>query len=95
MSTYNKGDLVRITGTFANAAGTNLDPDTVFFQVKDPAGVITLYTYGSSAVVRLSAGIYYLDVSVGTAGTWAYRVYSTGNGQAAGDNYFSVVPGYV
>lgn len=95
MSTYNKGDLVRITGTFADAAGTPLDPTAVLFQVKDPAGVTTLYTYGSSAIVRLSAGVYYLDVNVSQAGTWAYRVYSTGNGQAAGDSYFTVVPGYI
>lgn len=78
---FTKGDLARVSGTIAGTA--NLDPTAVFAQVRNPAGSVTTYEYGVDAEVNKSAvGVYYIDVNLNIAGTWYYRFYSTGTGQA-------------
>jgi len=90
-NSYDKGDLVRCTGTFANSAGTAQDPSVVLFKVKNPLGTTTTYTYNTDAeLVRSSAGVYYVDVDATIEGDWYYRFQSTGTGQAAGESYFNV-----
>lgn len=91
VNTYQLGDLVRCSGPFTNAAGTAIDPTAVLFEVKDPAGTLTTYTYGTDAeLVRDSAGNYHVDVDANLPGTWYYRFYSTGTGQAADEASFIV-----
>jgi hypothetical protein len=88
-NTYDVGDLIRCTGTFTNAAGTAIDPATVYFKYKDPGGTKTTLTYGvDAAVVKSSTGVYYVDVNVDEVGTWYYRWQATGTGQSAGESYF-------
>ena len=83
-ATFNQGDLVRVYGTVAGTA--NVDPGTVYFQFELPSGTQISYEYGvGGTVVKSAVGVYYADVSLGTAGTWYYRFYSTGSGQAAGN----------
>lgn len=91
VNAYDVGDLVRVQGSFTNAAGAAVDPSVVTTKVKTPAGVVTTYTYGVDAqLVKLATGIYYVDVSATTSGDWHYRFSSTGDGQAAGENKFYV-----
>lgn len=97
---YDLGDLVRCSNSdippfngtpFTNVAGTVIDPAAVFFQVKNPSGVVTAYTYGTDVeLVKVSTGIYYVDVDANMSGTWWYRLYSTGSGQAADERSFTV-----
>ena len=88
---YDKGDLVRCTGTFTNSAGNPVDPTTVTFKVRDPPLNEMEYVYGVDAeVVRDDQGIYHVDVSVDESGRWRYHWQSTGTGQAAGEAEFSV-----
>jgi hypothetical protein len=90
---YDKGDLVRITGTFTTAAGVATDPTAVLFSIKNPAGTTTTYTYGTDAqLVKSTTGIYYVDVNVNAVGTWYYKFYSTGTGQSASEGLFFVPP---
>ena len=90
---YEKGDLVRASGAFTNVLGEALDPTTVIFQFKDPTGSTTSYTYGAaSQVVKDSTGNYHVDVDASAVGTWYYRFYSTGTGQAADEGKFIVEP---
>ncbi len=91
---YHVGDLVRITGTFENAAGTDTDPaGTIIFKYKNPAGTITTYTYPTDAeLVKDATGVYYVDISVDADGTWQYRAESgTGQGQSADEKAFFVI----
>lgn len=91
MNTYDKGDVVRCAGTFADSDGTPQDPTAVFFKFKTPGGTITLYTYGVEAeLVKDSAGNYHIDIDASEVGTWAYRFYSIGDGKAAGEKLFFV-----
>ena len=88
---FDKGDLVRCTGTFTDSAGDATDPAAVFFQFTNPAGTQTEYEYGADAeLVKSATGIYYVDVDVSSAGRWYYRFYSTGTGQAADEQLFDV-----
>jgi uncharacterized protein YfaS (alpha-2-macroglobulin family) len=88
---YDNGDLVRCTAAFTDTAGTAIDPTTVSFRVKDPAGTITTYAYGTdSELVKDSTGNYHVDIDANTDGIWAYRFSSTGAGQAAAEATFRV-----
>lgn len=88
---YDKGDLVRCTGTFTDSETppNAVDPTTVSFKFKNPAGSVTTYVYGVDAqLVRSGVGIYYADISLTAPGIWRYRFESTGTGQAAGEHFF-------
>lgn len=91
INTYDFGDLARCSGSFTDTAGAAMDPAAVFFKVKDPEGDITTYQYGFDvALVKDSVGNYHVDVNANKPGTWTYRFYSTGNGQAADKRTFIV-----
>jgi hypothetical protein len=88
---YHVGDLVRITGTWTNAAGTATDPTAVFAQYRSPSNTTTTLTYGvDAALVKGSTGVYYVDINASAAGQWFYRFYSTGTGQASNEEFFNV-----
>jgi hypothetical protein len=89
--TFQVGDKPRLEGTFTNSAGTAIDPTAVSFKVKDPSGNIDTYVYGTNPeVVKEGTGVYYADIEADEAGTWYYRYFSTGTGQAAGEGSFEV-----
>jgi hypothetical protein len=81
VNSYDKGDNVRVTATFASGG---LDPTTVVAKVRNPSGTTTTYTYGlDNQLVKSATGVYYVDVNLNAAGTWWVRFESTGTGQAA------------
>lgn len=70
-----------------------VDPDTVAAQTKNPNGDFYQYDYNGSPVgelIRDDVGEYHVDVSADVAGTWYFRFYSTGNGEAANEERFKV-----
>jgi hypothetical protein len=101
---YDLGDLVRCSteaengdAGFTDTDGEPMDPDAVFFKAKDPEGtVIGPYEYGTDAeLVKDGPGLYHVDVDANKPGTWRYRFYSTGTGQAAKEGSFTVAPSTV
>jgi hypothetical protein len=85
------GDLVRLDATFTDNAGAEVDPTAVYFQTKNRSGSKSTYEYGVDAnVVKVETGVYYADIDATQSGTWWYRVYSTGTGQAADESSFEV-----
>lgn len=88
---YSVGDLIRISGTFTNAAGVATDPTAVFAKYKDPSGNVTTLTYPTdAALVKDSTGVYHVDINADEWGWWYYRFYSTGTGQAANESRFEI-----
>lgn len=87
-STFNVGDKVRLSATAKQVStATAVDPTAVFVVIETPAGVKTIYQYGvDAALIKSSVGSYYIDVDLSQRGVWHYRFYSTGTGQAAGDD---------
>ena len=90
-NTYDVGDLIRVTGTWEDAAGTDTDPTGLTFAFIDPSDNTITYTYGvDGELVKQATGIYYVDVDIDEHGTWWYRFASTGTAQAASEAYFHV-----
>lgn len=99
-STYDIGDVVRITGTFTDTGGTYGDPTTVNFlyDTPDTAGSPTTATRpGTSTgnvngIVRASSGVFYYDILTTGEGLYEARFTSTGTLQTSGEAWFSVRP---
>jgi hypothetical protein len=92
---FDYGDKPRLTGTFEQADGTDIDPTKVFFKFTDPSGTTDTYEYGTDAeLVKSATGIYYVDVDCDEVGVFRWRFYSTGTGQAAEEGWFVVEPSW-
>jgi len=89
-STYDKGDLLRLTGTFTNVSGTATDPTTVTLKIKAPGTALATYTYALSQVTKSTTGVYYKDISLATVGIWHYRWEGTGAVESATEGWFEV-----
>lgn len=91
---YDVGDLVKVftADRFKNTeTGADIDPDVVSVAIRTPSDVVSVYVYGTDPeVVRDGLGKYYLNVNADEEGTWYYRFWSTGNGQAADEGSFTV-----
>lgn len=86
---YTLGQVVRLTATIRDVDGALIAPTAVTVRVRDPAGVTT-----ATAASALSLGVYYVDVTANAAGTWYYRVVTTGP-VTAGEGSFDVLPSNV
>ena len=82
---YDLGDSIRVSATFTDADTQDaVDPDVVNLSIRTPDGTLTTYTYGVGGnVVKADVGQYYSIVDVNQSGSWFYRWWSTGFGQAA------------
>ena len=80
MSTYDYdiGDRAKIytsTPFYDVDNAVDVDPTTVTFTVKTPAGVSTDYVYGVDAAVKREAtGDYYMEINITAAKSWYYRI---------------------
>lgn len=94
MNTYNLGDKIRTSVVFTQVSDeTAIDPSVVKLSFITPAGVTTTYVYGTDdEIVKSSTGNYYADISLTEKGTWYYRWFSTGTGQAATEERLEVEP---
>jgi len=80
---YDQGDLIRLSAAFT-VDGVAANPTIIRCKVRTPGGVVTTSVYGTdAALVRDSTGVYHLDLSVTTSGTYTYRWEGTGAAQAA------------
>ncbi|MFC3227346.1 glycine-rich domain-containing protein [Marinibaculum pumilum] len=81
---YDVGDLLDLQASFAAIGGAPVDPDSVRFLMRDPAGELTTYVYGEDVEVqRLNTGLYSVRWSVEMAGPHWWRYEGVGAGQAA------------
>ncbi|MCK9357098.1 MAG: hypothetical protein M0R22_08170 [Dehalococcoidia bacterium] len=89
-NTYDIGDRVRCSVTFATVKGTSTDPTTITVIVKGPTDSDT-YVYGSGAtVVKADTGDYYVDLDPDEAGFWCTTWSGTGTLIASEHSYFQV-----
>lgn len=94
MNSYDVGDVVRLTATFTNSAGVVVDPSSIFawHQIMKPILFdVTTIGYGVNSMTRSSAGIYYTDIPVNSAGEWHYRFRGYGANAAAVNGKFQVL----
>lgn len=89
-ASFHVGQLVRAYAYFRNRARVLTDPTAVVAKYEDPSGNETTKTYGTDPeVVKESAGVYYIDISVDEAGTWYCRFNGTGTLQTATEQSFT------
>lgn len=103
-NSYDRGDTIRLAGTFAASLGNVVEPASAYLLVRSPLGSVATYGYGGPAsavlgpatVVRVASGLYYADFVPSCNppnGVWAYRFDSGGGaGAAAGELTFNVRP---
>ncbi len=84
---YNVGDLMKLTATVANLAGTLVDPTTITFWIRTPRDVFT-----SQTPSRVSTGVYTFSQTATESGNWEWRAVATGAAQAAGQAPLFVLP---
>lgn len=73
ISQFSSGDTIRFQVTFS-LSGTNTDPTTITFRRKDPNQVVRSYVYLTDAeIVRISAGVYRIDLLLDLPGEWWAR----------------------
>lgn len=93
-STYDLGDVVRITSTFTDTGGTRADPTTVYFAYETPDGTAYSTSYSGAGIIvqatTPSTGVYYVDLTTTGRGLYEYRFTSTGVVTASGEGWFSV-----
>lgn len=91
MTSYDIGDVVRLSATFADMDGVATDPDTVTIQYRIYGQASTSLVYGTDAeVIKDGVGMYHTDVVLTSRGSYWYRWESTGAAQAAEQSSFSV-----
>ena len=84
MQNFYQGNLIRVTATFRDIDRNLVDPTVVTARIEDPAGTETVYIYNSGPqIVRVSVGVYYVDVDLTAKGIWYYRFEGTGAVKAA------------
>lgn len=87
---YDKGDLVRISGTF-KVGDVPTNPSTVTLKIKKPDNTVLTYVYGTDALlIQESTGNYYFDLSLTAYGLWYYRWIGTGMVEAEEEAAFVV-----
>lgn len=92
MNAHDRGDVVRITGTFTDITGALGDPGTVSLQYRKPSGLVTTLTYPTN-ITRASLGVFYTDLEIGSsdpAGVWNYEWRNTGALQATEPGQFLI-----
>ncbi|GMU80033.1 MAG: hypothetical protein AMXMBFR46_28210 [Acidimicrobiia bacterium] len=87
MATHDIGDVVKLTGTFRDAAGDLADPTAVTVTVLEPDGTTSTPTASSA-----STGVWTATVSIDQSGTWRYRWAGTGVVVTAEEGAFDVRP---
>lgn len=95
MRSVSQGAVVRIQGTFRNAAGALADPTAVTFYVQSEAGDIddTLIYGVSPNIVKSATGIYYfLQDTSDQSGIYNWRIVGMGAAVGALQGEFYVVP---
>ena len=79
VNTYDIGDSIRCTITFATTAGVPTDPTTVTFKYRDPSGNEVTWVFGvDPEVIKDDTGDYHADVTLDEDGLWYYRWEGTG-----------------
>lgn len=86
MAAYDRGQTVKLTTAFTDAAGVPANPTTVICKVEKPDGTETTYTAASSpAIANPSTGTYTLIINVDQSGMWTYRWEGTTGSTVAAD----------
>lgn len=90
MAAYPKGQSVKLTCAFTDAAGAAANPTTVTCRVEEPDGTET--TYSTPVITNPSTGTFQLILVPDQSGQHTYRwTGTTGSAVAVDEDQFSVL----
>lgn len=95
-TTYDIGDVVRVTSTFGTTAGVAVNPTRVTYRILKPGGSRTTnYTTSTSdgTVQHQATGSYFMDILTTAEGGYFVTVTTTGTSVRSGSNSYFVVRG--
>jgi hypothetical protein len=93
MATYDRGDRVRLTGTFRYGplvTDAPVNPDAVSLLIRLPDGTLQTETWPGGNVVQDSTGVFYFDFDCQITGRHSYKWAATGEAIAAEQSSFFV-----
>lgn len=74
MAAYQRGQTVKLSVAFTDAAGAPANPTTVTCKVEEPDGTETIYTAASSpAIANPTTGTFTLTLTPDQSGMHTYR----------------------
>ncbi len=78
-TSYDVGDVRRLSVTFKDIAGSDTDPGTVSFLMREPDGALTTFVYlTDSEVVKDATGKFHIDWPIAKPGRHAGAWVGTG-----------------
>lgn len=96
-STYDIGDVIRVTGTFTDTGGNPGDPTTVHFLYDTPTSTApstatrtSTSTGDVGGIWRVSTGVYRFFINATGQGLYETRFTSTGTLAASGESWFNI-----
>lgn len=90
MAAYNRGQSVKLSVSFTDAAGAAANPTTVTCKVEEPDGTETTYT--TPAITNPSTGTFQLIVVPDQSGMHTYRwAGTTGTSVAVDEDQFHIL----
>lgn len=93
MTTYDRGDRVRLTGTFRLGplvTDAPVNPSAVNLTIRLPDGTKQTETWPGGNVVQDSTGVFYFDFLTLNPGRHSYKYAGTGAAIATGEGAFFV-----
>lgn len=96
-TTYDIGDVARISSTFGDTGGTATNPTQVSYRILYPDGSRSTFqttTTSSTDVQHLATGSYFMDILTTASGSYQITVTSTGNIRTGSNHYFIVRGSY-
>jgi len=90
------GDLVIQRATFTDKSGVVADPTTVKGSYIKPDGTEVILTEPNVNLVKISTGVYDLqiDVDLDVTGRWFWRIFGEGTIQSAEEGHFDALKRY-
>jgi hypothetical protein len=91
MTEYYPNTRARIDCQIKNLSNAYTDPTQLIFKIEEPDGVETSYTWGiDAALVRTSAGRFYVDWDSTKSGVHKYQWQANGAIQASFGGSFNI-----
>lgn len=88
---YRTGEVAILTGTFVDDDGDPVDPTALAFEMTEPDGTITNWSYASNPdkVIQDSTGVYYVAWPVDQMGPHTWKMIGTGSNPGSLGGKFS------
>lgn len=90
MTSFDIGNVIRLSVAFTDSSGTPVDPGSVQLNVRAAGDAVETFTYADNQIIKDGTGLYHYDYPPATPGLYYYRFIGTDGATAAGDSQFGI-----